>query len=173
MGRSGFLHSGGASGGGTQEGTSVSLLGIESVLVAGRGPAACAVVRSCTRLGLKSVAVHSEAERGARHVRLADEAVLLGPAPAAQSYLAVDRIVEAALRSGVGAVLPVPPALAGNARLAAAVTKARIPGGGPGAQVPGRVGGGGVEAASEMGFLAPATAAGPRFPTPLARRPGP
>ena len=52
-------------------------LGIESVLVAGRGPAACSVIRSCARLGLKSVAVHSEAERGARHVRMADEAVLL------------------------------------------------------------------------------------------------
>src|SRR4051794_28484207 len=169
MGRSGFLHSGGASGGGTQEGTSVSLLGIESVLVAGRGPAACAVVRSCTRLGLKSVAVHSEAERGARHVRLADEAVLLGPAPAAQSYLAVDRIVEAALRSGVGAVLPVPPALAGNARLAAAGTKGGIRGVGPDAEVLERLGGDGVEPASERGFLAWVTAEGLRFATPVAR----
>ena len=71
-------------------------LGIESVLVAGRGPAACAVIAACTRLGVKAVAVHSEAERSARHVRLADDAVLLGPAPAAESYLAVDRIVEAA-----------------------------------------------------------------------------
>src|SRR3954447_4320614 len=169
MGRSGFLHSGGASGGGTQEGTSVSLLGIESVLVAGRGPAACAVVRSCTRLGLKSVAVHSEAERGARHVRLADEAVLLGPAPAAQSYLAVDRIVEAALRSGVGAVLPVPPALAGNARLAAAVTKAGIRWVGPDAEVLERLGGDGVEPASERGFLAWVTEDGLQFLTPVAR----
>ena len=76
-------------------------LGIESVLVAGRGPAACAVIAACTRLGVKAVAVHSEAERSARHVRLADDAVLLGPAPAAESYLAVDRIVEAARRSGV------------------------------------------------------------------------
>jgi acetyl/propionyl-CoA carboxylase alpha subunit len=85
---------------------------IESVLVAGRGPAACAVVEECTRLGFKSVAVHSESERSARHVRLADDAFLLGPAPAAESYLAVDRIVEAARRSGVSAVLPVPPAYA-------------------------------------------------------------
>jgi acetyl/propionyl-CoA carboxylase alpha subunit len=60
----------------------VAHLGIESVLVAGRGPAACAVVAACTRLGIKAVAVHSEADRGARHVRLADDAVLLGPAPA-------------------------------------------------------------------------------------------
>ncbi|WP_283956339.1 biotin carboxylase N-terminal domain-containing protein, partial [Blastococcus sp. CCUG 61487] len=46
-------------------------LGIESVLVAGRGPAACGVIAACTRLGIKAVAVHSESERGSRHVRLA------------------------------------------------------------------------------------------------------
>ena len=91
-------------------------VGIESVLVAGRGPAACAVMAACSRLDVKTVAVHSEADRNARHVRLADDAILLGPAPAAESYLAVDRIVEAARRSGARAVLPVPPALAGNAR---------------------------------------------------------
>ena len=79
-------------------------LGIESVLVAGRGPAACSVIAACSRLGVKAVAVHSEAERSARHVRMADDAVLLGPAAAAESYLAVDRIVEAARRSGVAAV---------------------------------------------------------------------
>jgi acetyl/propionyl-CoA carboxylase alpha subunit len=144
-------------------------LGIESVLVAGRGPAACSVIRSCARLGLKSVAVHSEAERGARHVRMADEAVLLGPAPAAESYLAVDRIVEAAQRSGVGAVLPVPPALAGNARLAAAVTAAGVRWVGPEAEVLERLGGDGVEPASERGFLAWVTAEGLRFATPVSR----
>ncbi|MCW2636570.1 MAG: carbamoyl-phosphate-synthetase [Blastococcus sp.] len=147
----------------------MSLLGIESVLVAGRGPAACAVMRSCTRLGLKSVAVHSEAERGARHVRMADEAVLLGPAPAAESYLAVDRIVEAARRSGVGAVLPVPPALAGNSRLAAAVTNAGIRWVGPDAEVLERLGGDGVEPASERGLLGWVTADGLRFATPVSR----
>src|SRR4051794_8525550 len=154
---------------GERRGTSVSVLGIESVLVAGRGPAACAVIRSCARLGLKSVAVHSEAERGARHVRMADEAVLLGPAPAAESYLAVDRIVGAAQRSGVGAVLPVPPALAGNARLAAAVTAAGVRWIGPDAEVLERLGGDGVEPASERGFLAWVTADGLRFATPVTR----
>jgi hypothetical protein len=144
-------------------------LGIESVLVAGRGPAACAVVSACARLGVKSVAVHSEAERTARHVRLADDAVLLGPAPAAESYLAVDRIVEAAARSGVTAVLPVPPALAGNARLAAAVTKAGLTWVGPDAEVLERLGGDGVEPASERGFLAWVTADGLRFTTPVSR----
>jgi len=61
----------------------VAQLSIETVLVAGRGPAACAVISACTRLGVKAVAVHSETERTARHVRLADDAVLLGPAAAA------------------------------------------------------------------------------------------
>src|SRR3954471_17289206 len=129
-------------------------LGIESVLVAGRGPAACAVIAACHRLGVKTVAVPSEAERSARHVRLADDAVLLGAAPASESYLAVDRIVEAARRSGVAAVLPVPPALAGNARLAAAVAKAGLTWVGPDAEVLERLGGDGVEPASERGFLA-------------------
>jgi biotin carboxylase len=147
----------------------VAQAGIESVLVAGRGPAACAVISACTRLGLKAVAVFSEAERSARHVRLADDAVLLGPAPAAESYLAVDRIVEAARRSGVTAVLPVPPALAGNARLAAAVVAAGLVWIGPDAEVLERLGGDGVEPASERGLLAWVTAEGLRFATPVSR----
>jgi hypothetical protein len=151
------------------EGGVVPGSGIESVLVAGRGPAACAVVQACSRVGIKSVAVHSEAERHARHVRLADDAVLLGPAPAAESYLAVDRIVEAARRSGVTAVLPVPPALAGNARLAAAVRQSGLLWVGPDADVLERLGGDGVEPASERGFLAWVTADGLRFTTPVHR----
>jgi acetyl/propionyl-CoA carboxylase alpha subunit len=147
----------------------VATLGIESVLVAGRGPAACAVITACSRLGMKAVAVHSEPERTARHVRLADDAVLLGPAPATESYLAVDRIVEAARRSGVAGVLPVPPALAGNARLAAAVVSAGLLWVGPDAEVLERLGGDGVEPASERGLLGWVTAEGLRFPTPVAR----
>jgi acetyl/propionyl-CoA carboxylase alpha subunit len=147
----------------------VAQLGIESVLVAGRGPAACAVIAACGRLGVKAVAVHSEADRSARHVRLADDAVLLGPAPAAESYLAVDRIVEAARRSGVAAVLPVPPALAGNARLAAAVVAAGLRWVAPDAEVLERLGGDGVEPASERGLLGWVTDEGLRFPTPVAR----
>jgi acetyl/propionyl-CoA carboxylase alpha subunit len=147
----------------------VAQLGIESVLVAGRGPAACSVISACERLEVKAVAVHSEAERAARHVRLADDAVLLGPAPATESYLAVDRIVEAARRSGASAVLPVPPALAGNARLAAAVVDAGLIWVGPDADVLERLGGDGVEPASEQGMLAWVTADGLRFPTRVSR----
>ena len=143
--------------------------GIESVLVAGRGPAACAVIAACSRLGVKAVAVYSEAERSARHVRLADDAVLLGPAPAAESYLAVDRVVEAARRSGAGAVLPVPPALAGNAALAAEVAAAGLTWVGPPAEVLERLGGDGVEPASEHGLLALVTEEGLRYPTAVAR----
>jgi hypothetical protein len=147
----------------------VAQVGIESVLVAGRGPAACGVVSACSRLGVKTVAVHSEAERSARHVRLADDAFLLGPAPAAESYLAVDRIVEAARRSGVEAVLPVPPALAGNARLAAAVADAGLIWIGPDAEVLERLGGDGVEPASERGLLAWVTDDGLRHLTAVCR----
>jgi acetyl/propionyl-CoA carboxylase alpha subunit len=142
---------------------------IDSVLVAGRGPAACAVITACSLLGVKTVAVHSEAERSARHVELADDAILLGPAPAAESYLAVDRIVEAADRSGAVAVLPVPPALAGSPRLAAAVEEAGLVWAGPGPDVLERLGGDGVEPASERGFLAWVTADGLRFTTPVHR----
>jgi acetyl/propionyl-CoA carboxylase alpha subunit len=127
---------------------------VESVLVAGRGPMACAVVQACRRLGVKTVAVFSEVERGARHMRLADESVLLGPAPPAESYLAVNRLVEAARRSRVDAVLPVPPALAGHAALAEAVVAADLTWVGPDAEVLERLGGDGVEPASERGFLA-------------------
>jgi hypothetical protein len=147
----------------------VAHVGIESVLVAGRGPAACAVMAACSRLDVKTVAVHSEADRNARHVRLADDAILLGPAPAAESYLAVDRIVEAARRSGARAVLPVPPALAGNARLAGAVVAAGLTWVGPSAAVLERLGGDGVEPASERGFLAVVTDGGLRCTTPVSR----
>lgn len=144
-------------------------IGTTSVLVAGRGPVACAVVRAAEALGVKTVAVHSAAERGARHVRLADEAVLLGPAPAAESYLSVPRLVEAARRSGVDAVLPVPPALAGNAELAASVVAAGLTWVGPAAGVLERLGGDGVEPASAQGFLAVVTPDGLRHVTPVRR----
>ena len=142
---------------------------IESVLVAGRGPVACAVIAACGRLGVKAVAVHSAADGGARHVRLADDAVLLGPAPAAESYLAVDRVVEAARRSRVDAVLPVPPALAGNSLLAGAVLATGLRWVGPPPAVLDRLCGDGVEPASERGFLAWVTGEGPQLVTPVQR----
>jgi hypothetical protein len=142
---------------------------IESVLVAGRGPAACGVIAACSRLDVKAVAVHSAADGAARHVRLADDAVLLGPAEPEESYLAVDRIVEAARRSRVDAVLAVPPALAGNARLAGAVLAAGLRWVGPEPEVLDRLGGDGVEPASERGFLALVPDDGLQFGTPVER----
>ncbi len=143
--------------------------GIGSILVAGRGPMACAVIRAAGALGVKTVAVHSASEREARHVQLADDAVWLGPAPAAESYLSVPRLVEAARRSGVDAVLPVPPALAGNGELAAAVVDAGLTWVGPAAAVLERLGGDGAEPASAQGFLAVVTDEGLRYVTPVRR----
>lgn len=85
---------------------------VEKVLVANRGEIACRVMRTARRLGIPTVAVYSDADRGALHVRAADEAVRLGPPPARESYLNASAIVDAALRTGAKvplALLSCPP----------------------------------------------------------------
>ncbi|WP_207456027.1 acetyl/propionyl/methylcrotonyl-CoA carboxylase subunit alpha [Azospirillum sp. SYSU D00513] len=78
----------------------------EKILIANRGEIACRVIRTARRMGIKTVAVYSDADRNALHVEMADEAVHIGPAPSAQSYLQVERIVEACRKTGAQAVHP-------------------------------------------------------------------
>ncbi len=76
------------------------------ILIANRGEIACRIIKTARRMGIRTVAVYSEADANARHVRLADEAVLLGPAAARESYLVADRILDATKRTGAQAVHP-------------------------------------------------------------------
>jgi len=78
----------------------------DTVLVANRGEIAVRIIRTARTMGLRTIAVYSEVDRGSAHVHLADEAILLGPAPASQSYLHGDLIIEAALEAGAGAIHP-------------------------------------------------------------------
>src|SRR5262249_58900204 len=78
----------------------------KKILIANRGEIACRIIKSARKLGIRTVAVYSEADRDALHVEMADEAVAIGPAPAAESYLVIDRIVDACKKTGAEAVHP-------------------------------------------------------------------
>jgi propionyl-CoA carboxylase alpha chain len=98
----------------------------KKILIANRGEIACRVIKTARRMGIATVAVHSDADAAALHVRMADEAIRIGPPPANQSYIVIDRIMEAIAASGAEAVHPGYGFLSENPRFAAALDAAGV-----------------------------------------------
>ena len=96
------------------------------ILIANRGEIACRIIKTARKMGIATVAVYSQADRNAVHVEMADEAVLIGPPPAADSYLVIGKIVTAAKQTGAGAVHPGYGFLAENVAFATALAKVGI-----------------------------------------------
>ena len=78
----------------------------DKILIANRGEIACRVIKTARKMGIKTVAVYSDADRNALHVQMADEAYLIGPAPARESYLRIDRIIEVAKQAKAASIHP-------------------------------------------------------------------
>ena len=99
-------------------------MSIKKILVANRGEIACRIMRSCREMGIATVAVYSEADEEALHVDMADEAVLIGPPAARESYLDISKIITAAKQTGADAIHPGYGFLSENEDFAEAVAKA-------------------------------------------------
>ncbi len=104
----------------------------DKILIANRGEIACRIIRSCQQLGIATVAVYSEADAEALHVQMADEAVAIGPAASSESYLRIDKILDAIKQTGAQAVHPGFGFLSENAAFADALTEAGVAFIGPG-----------------------------------------
>jgi len=98
----------------------------EKVLIANRGEIACRVIKTCQKMGIKTVAVYSTADEQAKHVKMADEAVCVGPPTTAESYLVIDKIIDACRKTKANAVHPGYGFLSENAAFSAALAKEKI-----------------------------------------------
>ena len=108
---------------------------MKKVLIANRGEIAVRIIRACREMGIETVAVYSEADKEALHTQLADEAVCIGPAPSAESYLSMDKILSATMITGADAIHPGFGFLSENSRFAELCEKCNITFIGPGAEV--------------------------------------
>ena len=99
---------------------------IKKILIANRGEIACRVIKTARKMGINTVAVYSDADKNALHVEMADEAIHIGPPPAAESYIVIDKIMDAIKQSGADAVHPGYGFLSENPEFAKALAKAKI-----------------------------------------------
>ena len=99
---------------------------MKKILIANRGEIACRIIRTCKEMGIATVAVYSEADRGAKHVNMADEAVFIGASPANQSYLVHEKIIDAARKTGAEGIHPGYGFLSENAAFARSLKEAGI-----------------------------------------------
>jgi propionyl-CoA carboxylase alpha chain len=98
----------------------------DKILIANRGEIACRVIKTARKMGIKTVAIYSDADRNALHVEMADEAVHIGPPPANQSYIVIDKVMEAIKATGAQAVHPGYGFLSENPKFAEALAAANV-----------------------------------------------